>query len=368
SSFGELSLLLVASLTIMVGAALAPGLNTISQALGVSEYATFLITLPALGAILFAPIFGALIDSIGARRTLLMSLFGYFLFGAGGALLYGAWPVALNRIILGGFAAGSMASGTALISLWYAGPKRLSMIAKQGMAIELGGAIFLFLGGILSEFSWKGPFGLYALALICFILVITSIPSSKERTEEVAIDHSDQALPMRSVITYTILSMALFFSLFVIIPQHLAELQFSEAQTGYLLSFISATAVVAAMIMPRMVGRFDESITLTVSFISFTLAHALLAYSSSTSMLIFAALSAGIGFGFSIPLLNNETVKRSSDKYLGRYLSWFAMAVFFGQFITSTMEFIPLSFIGIFKACAFIGIVCAGLISRFKLG
>ena len=52
--YGEYSLLISAMLTIMVGAAIAPGLTTISQQLGVQEYAPLLITLPALGAILFA--------------------------------------------------------------------------------------------------------------------------------------------------------------------------------------------------------------------------------------------------------------------------------------------------------------------------
>ena len=83
--YGEYSLLISAMLTIMVGAAIAPGLTTISQQLGVQEYAPLLITLPALGAILFAPVFGTLIDKIGARKTLLISLWGYFIFGCAGA-------------------------------------------------------------------------------------------------------------------------------------------------------------------------------------------------------------------------------------------------------------------------------------------
>lgn len=177
SRTGEFSLLLAATLTIMVGAALAPGLNSIAPALGMEEYAPLLITLPALGVILFAPLFGRLIDHFGARITLLASLLGYCLLGTGGALLHGALWIALDRILLGGFAAGVMAAGTAEISQWYSGKARLNMIAKQGMAIELGGVIFLFVGGLLTELHWQAPFALYALGLICALLVWLSVPA-----------------------------------------------------------------------------------------------------------------------------------------------------------------------------------------------
>ncbi len=338
SASGEFSLLLVATLTVMVGSALAPGLTTVSQALGVSEYASFLITLPALGAILFAPLFGMLIDNIGSRTTLLISLLGYFAFGSGGVLVEGVWFVGINRILLGGFAAGCMASGTALISLWYSGPNRLNMIAKQGMAIELGGAIFLFFGGLLSEYNWRGPFSLYGLGLVSFVLVLLSVPNKNNKLERVTHNNTNKASRMRPVVIFTILSMALFFSLFVTIPQQMATLQFTQAETGYLLSFISTIAVIAAMLMPRMVSRFTESTTVMVSFFAFAFAHGLFAYSTSIYLLILAAFSAGVGFGFSIPLFNHETVKRSTEKNLGRNLSLFAMAEFFWHFLTFILE------------------------------
>lgn len=176
SRLGEITLLVMSMLTIMVGAVLAPGLNSIAPALGVSKFAPLLITLPALGAILFASFFGKLIDSIGARKTLVIALWGYLLLGIGGIWVYGPLWVSIDRILLGGFAAGVMASGTAIISEWYHGKARLSVIAKQGMAIELGGVIILFLGGLLSEINWRAPFLLYGLALICLVLTAMRIP------------------------------------------------------------------------------------------------------------------------------------------------------------------------------------------------
>lgn len=359
SRTGEFTLLLTATLTIMVGAALAPGLQSIAAALGVAEYAPLLITLPALGALLFAPLFGHCIDRLGARRTLLVSLCGYCLVGVGGILLHGPLPLAVNRILLGGFAAGVMAAGTAEIAHWYSGRARLAIIAKQGMAIELGGVIFLFIGGLLSELSWRGPFALYLLGLICALLTLRFIPARQPRLPGNEPHSQQTSASMRPIMITTFLAMALFFSMIVTLPSLLAGLGFSESRIGYLLSFISLVAVAAAMVMPKIAERVSERGSLILAFVSYALALLLFAGSSLTPLLVLAAVFAGLGFGLSIPLLNHATVESSNDNNRGRNLSLFAMAVFGGQFATSILEFQPLPQDATLQACALVAAICA---------
>jgi len=367
SRFGEITLLVISMLTIMVGAVLAPGLNSIAPALGVSKFAPLLITLPALGAILFAAFFGKLIDSIGARKTLVIALWGYLLLGIGGIWVYGPLWVSIDRILLGGFAAGVMASGTAIISQWYHGKARLSVIAKQGMAIELGGVIILFLGGLLSEIDWRAPFLLYGLALVCLVLTAISIPRKEPETQPVTLSESGQINEsLRSVLINAVLAMSLFFSMFITLPSHLGDLGYSEAETGYLLSFISLMAVLSALVMPHVVNAKSEKVTLFLAFISFAAAHAIFAIAESTSLLVVASLFAGTGFGFSIPLLNHATVERSSDTNMGRNLAWFAMAVFSGQFLTSALEFLPVTDSGVFTVCGAIAVLCSVYVMKTK--
>lgn len=359
SRLGEYTLLLVAMLTIMVGAVLAPGLNSIAPALGFEAYAPLLITLPALGAILFAPLFGKMIDRFGARTALLTSLLGYFCFGVGGMWLYGPVMVVIDRIILGGFAVGSMAAGTVLISQWYTGKARLSMIAKQGMAIELGGVIFLFSSGYLSELNWQAPFMLYALAFVCVVLTLFSIPGKEPENEaENSASDDRKAQPMGPIMAYAVLAMSLFYNMFITLPGLLAEFQFTESQAGYLLSFISLIAVFSAMVMPKIVDKFSENTTLMLGFTSLALAHGLFAISTVTAMLVLAATFAGIGFGFSIPLLNHATVERSTEQNRGRNLSLFGVAVFTGQFLTSFFGLVPVPNTTILLTCAMIGVIC----------
>lgn len=367
SRLGEITLLVISMLTIMVGAVLAPGLNSIASALGVSKFAPLLITLPALGAILFASFFGKLIDSIGARKTLVIALWGYLLLGIGGIWVYGPLWVSIDRVLLGGFAAGVMASGTAIISQWYNGKARLSVIAKQGMAIELGGVIILFLGGLLSEIDWRAPFLLYGLALICLVLTAMSIPHNEPETQPVTIGEGGQINEnLRSVLINTVLAMSLFFSMFITLPVLLGDLGYREAETGYLLSFISLMAVLSALVMPQIVNLKSEKVTLFLAFISFAAAHAIFAIAETTSLLVVASIFAGTGFGFSIPLLNHATVERSSEANMGRNLAWFAMAVFSGQFLTSALEFLPVAERGVFTVCGAIAILCSIYVVKTK--
>ncbi len=176
NSIGSYTLLCIACLTIMVGALVAPGLITISNALGVADNAILLVTLPALGAVIFAPIAGKLIDKYGAYRSLIVGLFLYGALGASVYWLHGPTFVFANRILLGGITAVVMAGSTVLISQWYFGKARLGMIAKQGMAIELGGVLFLFLGGIFAAKHWALPLSLYLIAWVFLAMLFIFVP------------------------------------------------------------------------------------------------------------------------------------------------------------------------------------------------
>jgi MFS family permease len=278
--------------------------------------------------------------------------------GTGGALLYGPFTVALDRILLGGFAAGIMAAGTAEISHWYTGKARLNMIAKQGMAIELGGVVFLFVSGLLSEFAWYGSFSLYFLGLICAILCLLSIPSSSAKPSTPTPIALKTSQPMQHIMRTTFFAMILFFSIIISLPGHMTTLGFSGSKIGYLLAFVSLVAVFAAMLMPRVVARTSESTAITLAFVSYGIGHLFFAFSTATSSLLAGAVFAGIGFGLSIPLLNHTTVEISSDNNRGHNLSRFAMAAFAGQFATSFLELIHLPKNVIFFVCAFICLLC----------
>ncbi|MBJ2137778.1 MFS transporter [Paraglaciecola chathamensis] len=344
SRIAGFTLLVISSLTIMVGTVVAPGLHGVANALGIDHFATWLITLPALGAVIFAPFAGRIIDKFGAYYALLFGLALYGLLGAGGIFLHGPYFVFADRILLGAATAIVMAGGTTLISQWYEGHKRLAMIAKQGMAIELGGVIFLFIGGQLALEGWQMPFGLYLIAWVCLALMLLFIPKKSPKTSDDGHSQKDEKRPATSlklVYLMSVLSMVLFFIAIAVLPMSMASTGFSEDEIGFFLAFISLIAVVGALIMPKLVIKLPEKVVLILATCMFALTHFTFFNAETLQLLILGGVFCGLGFGFSIPLLNHMVVEQSHPQYRGRNLSYFTMAVFLGQFLTSFVELIP---------------------------
>ncbi len=249
-----------------------------------------------------------------------------------------------NRILLGGATAVVMAGCTVLISQWHFGQNRLNMIAKQGMAVEFGGVIFLFLGGVLAAQYWALPLSLYLMAWLFLIMLLYFVPrqhpvnKQSVATEEHAVRQS--SLSLKLVYLITTISMTTFFAAVVLLPILMHEQHYSEERIGLLLAFISLMAVTAAHFMPKVVRRFSEPKALSFAFIAYGFAYFFFSQ-MSTLTLVLGAISAGIGFGFSIPLLNHMTVELSEEAVRGRNLSYFTMAVFSGQVLTSFIDYMP---------------------------
>ncbi|MGE8167873.1 MFS transporter [Pseudomonas putida] len=358
---GSLVLLVVASLTIMVGCVIVPGLPTIAQQLGVGSAASWLVTIPSLGVIVFGPIAGKIIDRIGLYKSLCLGLFAYGLLGIVGFMFHGIW-VFIDRLLLGGSTAMIMAAGTGLISEFYEGEARLRMIAKQGMSIELGGVVFLFVAGLLANVGWQWPFALYLCAwgVLALVLVYVPQPSVIRPTMGAGEITSSLSAALKFVYLSATLSMIVFFTAIITLPLRLHGTGLDEAQVGYFLSYVSLVAVGAAAIMPIAARKVGEHGTLIFGFAFYTLAHLAFVTADGLMLMVEGGLCLGLGFGLTVPLLNHMTIERSHVAQRGRNLAWLSMAIFAGQFLSSFMEFVPEpQFYGFLCAAGVALIACA---------
>ena len=344
SAAGGFTLLAVAGLTIMVGCILVPGLPEIAAALGVSHAAGWLITLPSLGVVLGGPLAGKAIDRFGARNALQYGLFIYGLSGIAGMFCRGLPLVVIDRLILGGATAIVMSSGTALLAAFYHGQARLTMIARQGMAIEFGGVIFLFISGLLAVKDWRWPFVLYLLSWVILVMVRCWVPVAEEHISAEPSDNTAAAAgtpSLKGVLFAALMSMICFFTAVIVIPKQFYQAGIGASDTGYFLSMVSLVAVGAAALMPAVVKKISEPATLWLAFLCYAAAFTLFALTVSLTGIILAGVLLGSGFGFSVPLVNHMTVSRSNQSNRGRRLASLSMALFSGQFLASFMAMLP---------------------------
>jgi len=341
---GAFSLLCVACLTIMVGCVIVPGLHSIAAGLGVPASASWLVTLPALGVVVFGPLAGLLIMHKDARAALRIGLVLYGALGAAGAWMPSAAFIFADRLLLGGATAIVMSSGIALISEFYTGHARLKMMSMQGMAIELGGVIFLCIGGLLAEIGWRWPFALYLMGWVFLAMVELFVPRYHTPAVELtsSLNGEKKTLSKVAIVFFAaFLAMVIFFTAIIGLPLRLHDFGLSEAQIGYLLSFVSLVAVVAASTLPRLTVRIGETTTLAIGFICYACAHLIFITALGANTIIFAAFVLGVGFGLTVPLVNHMAVERSHPGNRGKVLAYLSMSIFLGQFMSSFLQYLP---------------------------
>lgn len=353
SNFGIFTLLLVSSLTIMVGTVIAPSLSGISEHKNLSFSPSWLITLPSLGVVIFAPLIGRLLNKLGIIKLLCFGLIPYAVLGLIGAFITNDYLLILDRILLGAATVALQVASTAYIAEFFLGEQRMKMIAWQGMSIELGGVVFLAIGGVLGELHWQYPFYIYLMALLCLILVIKTLPKPENKTkneEAVLVSNTKSKAQVKLIFAASLLAMMLFFIGFVTLPLYLPNsFGFTESQTGYLMAFISLIAIITASQMPRMVKTIGADKTVTTGFLFFMLGYLVLALATSLPFLMLTAIFIGIGFGFTIPLLNHMMVEISSPHNQGKNLGLFSMGVFGGQFLSTFIEYISENYMAIYS-------------------
>lgn len=339
SKSGIFTLMFAATFTVMVGSLITPALPAISRQLGFESAPGWLVTLPALGVVLFGPATGWLIRRLGARPAMMAGLALYGLLGEAAVFLgVSRTAVLADRLLLGAATAVVMTAGTTLIADFSAGSERLKLIAWQGMAIEAGGVVFLALGGVLGELGWRMPFLLYLLSWACLLCVFLAIPRTLPDKEDQVASVGDPSSDLFPVFLRALLAMAIFFVAYITLPALLSlRLHLSESATGYFMAFISLMAVVFAGCLPVITTRISATTLLNGSFVLFGCGELLFAHATGMSGVLPGAIAMGAGFGFSIPIANHLVLERSAPKHRGRNLSYLSMAIFLGQFASSVV-------------------------------
>ncbi|MBF4984258.1 MFS transporter, partial [Nonlabens mediterrranea] len=346
------------------GAITAPALPSIAKNLQFGFSPGLLVTLPSLGVILFSPLIGKLINKIGALNLLMIGMLPYAIFGFIGIFLINDYILMLDRLLLGGACVTIQISVTTLIAELFEGKERLKLIAWQGVAIELGGVIFLSLGGYLGEHHWSFPFYIYLIAILFFAFSWFTLPKksvNQNNNEETRIiENSKELFP---IMVSSFFSMAIFFVCFISLPDYLLnKFKFSESSTGYFMSFISLIAVIVASQLVKISNYISSRNLVIFGFLSFALGYVIFATVSLPEMMYIGAVFVGIGFAFTIPILNHLTVEISTVLTRGKNLGYYSMMIFAGQFSATFIDFITSSVELSFLITSGIGVIISFII------
>lgn len=342
SSGRTAALLLIACLTVMAAATIAPALPRMADAYqGVAsvELVTKLVlTTPALAIALCAPLAGAIIDRFDRLTLLRGSLVLYGLAGAAGYVLHDLHAILASRFALGVAIAGTMTTTTALVGDYYRGDARARFAAVQSFAMSLGAVASVGLGGLLADLDWRMPFLLYLsgwAALIPAILFLDEPPRGSSRAPEAGDAHRVALGRVAAAYAITLFAVVMFYMTPVQLPFLVRAIGVeSSAAAGAAIAVSSLAAAAGAAAYPRL-RRFNGVLAVYAWAIgAMAVGYGLIGIAGSYGAVIVGVVASGFGVGVFFPNSSLWVLALAPPRLRGRLVGGLTAAIFLGQFLS----------------------------------
>ena len=339
----KLTLLFVATLTIMAGTTVAPSLPAIEQSFlstpNVEIMSRMVLTLPSVFVALCAPVAGVLADRFGRKRLLLGAILLYSLSGMSGLFADSLAGLLVGRAFLGFAIGGIMTIGTALVGEYFEGPARERYLGLQQAFTQLGGVVFVVAGGLLADVHWRAPFAVYAVALLILPAALLFLQEPARNNSHVK-NGGEQAFAVNWFLVAVLalaafLVNALFYTIPSQLPFFLRELGlFSGSVAGYAIGIFNLAGALMALNFGRLGARIGVTVILAVGLVLMATGFALLAAADGLVSMLSALAVVGLGLGAVMPAIMSTTIMLAPLRLRGRIAGVVTASMFLGHFIS----------------------------------
>ncbi len=335
------SILSIALLIIMAGAAASPVLADISRHFPEADpqLVRMVITLPALMIVPFSFLTGSLAKRYRKKSLALIGLAGYLIGGLGGGLAESLAGILLLRALLGASVGILSPLANGLIADYFFNAERTKMMGYSAAANNLGGGLATILAGLLATFHWRYAFSIYGVAFVSLLLVLFFLPKESGRDKSGLSGYAEAEPPERGRgllkwSLFTFLMIIIFFS----IPTHLDFFIFAEnlgtsATTGWLMGLLTGVSFATGIVFQRLAAYLRDK-TALVAFVFFLLGFSILSFFSHLLLIGAAIVLTGFAMGILIPLIMDSVTKevRAEDTIFA--LAVINFSLYLGQFIS----------------------------------
>ncbi len=336
------AVLLVASMTIMANATIAPSLPGLkahfADADGIETLSGLILTLPSLSVILTAGLFGYLADRMD-RRLLLALATGIYAIGGGSGLVAETLPqLLMGRLLLGIGVAGSMTLAMAFAADLWQGEARARFMGLQGASMSGGGVVVMLLGGALAALHWRGAFGVYLLALPIAALALTALWPYARRAQPAAPVAGERPVgfpwpTFAFVGGLSFLFMATFYVMPTRVPFRLAEIGVTNSLiVGLVMAGVMVTSVPGALLYGKIRRYLSEMAIFAASFGLMAVGLFTVSQSGSLWGVALGGMIAGAGMGPAMPNYSTYLMAKVPPAARGRAAGLLTTSFFAGQF------------------------------------
>ncbi len=342
-TFVTVAVLLLASLTIMANATIAPALPGLrahfAHVAGIDTLAGLLLTLPSAAIMLTAGVIGWLADRVNRQWLLVGSALAVALGGASGLVAETLPMMLAGRIVLGVGVAGTMTLALTWGADLWQGPARARFLGMQGATMSAGGVVVMLLGGALASLHWRGAFAAYLVVVPVAVLALVALaPYVRERSARgrVAAMAAAGQFPWRAFALVGPLAF-IFMLTFYIMPTRLPFLLSDMGLTnpaliGASMALMTLVSIPGALMYGRLRRHVSAMAVFAGSF-GFMGAGLLLVGLSPTLPGVIAGIAlTGVGMGPSMPNYSTYFMSFVPPGMRGRASGLLTTAFFAGQF------------------------------------
>jgi len=365
----KLTLLLVSCLTIMSVITISPALPQMVTAFSNVENAAFLVklvlTLPALMIALFSPVAGRLIDRYGRLKILRLALILYAISGSAGYFLNDLYDILISRAVLGIAVGMSMTIVITLIADYFEGMERQKFVGLQIAFMSIGGILFIGLGGILSDFSWRYPFLLYLFSLVVlpFTFMFLYEPAIGKKEEKNMNIKAPRIIWMLFV--NIMLMWLIFFLIPVQIPFHLKAIGVEKnSLVGAAIAMSTAFSALSSFSYSKIKGKLSFLFVFSIGYFLLAIGFACVSVSNTYTVVVAGMILSGLGVGVMIPNTNMWVMKITPPQIRGREIGKLTTFWFLGQFLSPIIIFPVLKILSLSSTF----MVAAGVLLLISIG
>lgn len=142
-----------------------------------------LTTIPSLSVLIFVVLSNPIAKRLGNKATVLIGVFIVLIAGLIPTVANSFWLILASRFLLGAGIGLFNAMAYSLISYYYEGTQRQTMMGYEGSVNSLGNILMFVFSSILIGFGWRQVYLYYLIAIPVFILFWWGAPNDRQEKQ-----------------------------------------------------------------------------------------------------------------------------------------------------------------------------------------
>lgn len=322
---------------------LSPNIPDILDSFGEPESrAGILVASGPLPGVVVAPIIGIVADRLGRRRVLLPCLVLFGIAGLAAAAAPSFELLLAARVVQGIGGAGLINLAVVMISDFWTGTERTSLIGKNSAVLTVCLALLPSISGLIASLSsWRWSLACASLALPIAAFGFVKMPKVNvvaTRTIGDQIRGTGRALRQPVILAVIVASFLLFVVIFGVfltaLPVHLEkEFGLGPGTRGLILSAPAIGSTLVAFNLGRIRSWFSVRKVLAGSSALISISAFAIGVAPTVLAIVVLSVIYGLGDGLAIPTLQDVTASSATDDQRASVMAGFVSATRLGQAI-----------------------------------